>query len=136
MIMFEPLRRYAEFRGRSRRSAYWLWMLLQGVLFTLLSLLAGAQSVERGPFGYQVADPVGGLVPLGAVAALGTLVIIPNLAVQVRRLHDSDRSGWWLLLHLVPVLGSFVLFIFFLLDGSVGPNRYGQDPRGRTLTAY
>jgi uncharacterized membrane protein YhaH (DUF805 family) len=92
--------------------------------------------MARGPFGYQVADPVDGLVPLGAVAALAALVIIPNIAVQVRRLHDSDRSGWWLLLHLVPFIGSFVLLIFFLLDGSVGPNRYGQDPRGRTLRAY
>jgi uncharacterized membrane protein YhaH (DUF805 family) len=134
MTALEPLRRYAEFSGRSRRSEYWLWMLLQAVVFITLSLLTGAEMFARGPFGYTLAGPnPDAMVPLGAAAALAALVIIPNIAVQVRRLHDSDRSGWWLLLYAVPILGSLILLIFFLLDGSVGPNRYGHDPRGRVL---
>lgn len=73
---------------------------------------------------------------MGALSALSVFylfTIIPSLAVSVRRLHDSDKSGWWLLLSFVPA-GALVLFIFYLLDGTPGSNRHGPDPKARRST--
>jgi uncharacterized membrane protein YhaH (DUF805 family) len=62
----------------------------------------------------------------------GLAVLIPTLAVSVRRLHDIDRSGWWILIGLVPLLGVIVLLVFALLEGTPGDNRYGPNPKGAT----
>ncbi|MDG4768408.1 DUF805 domain-containing protein [Solwaraspora sp. WMMD406] len=56
-------------------------------------------------------------------------LLLPSLAVGVRRLHDTDRSGWWLLIALIPIVGAIVLLVFFVLDGTHGPNRFGPDPK-------
>ena len=60
---------------------------------------------------------------------VGLALIIPSLAVAVRRLHDTNRSGWWVLIALLPVLGALVLLVFMVLPGTVGPNSYGEDPK-------
>ena len=72
------------------------------------------------------------LAILFGVALLG--VIVPSIAVAFRRLHDTNRSAWWLLIAFLPLIGSVVLLIFYCLDGTPGPNRFGQDPKGRNLT--
>lgn len=61
-------------------------------------------------------------------------VLIPSVAVGVRRLHDLDRSGWWLLIMLIPLLGTLLLLIYFCLRGTVGPNRFGPDPLDEPLS--
>jgi uncharacterized membrane protein YhaH (DUF805 family) len=68
------------------------------------------------------------LVILRIVYGLG--VLLPSLAVGFRRLHDTNRSGWWLLLDLIPVIGAIVLLVFFCTDSNPGDNRYGQNPKG------
>jgi uncharacterized membrane protein YhaH (DUF805 family) len=127
-MMFEPLRKYAEFEGRARRSEYWLFTLFQILvgfgLFVVLAMVGGFADLNSGGGGVLV-----GVIFL-VFGIFGLAMFIPSLAVSIRRLHDSDKSGAWLLLSFVP-LGGVVVFIFTLLDGTPGPNRFGPDPKGR-----
>ena len=138
-LMFQPLRKYADFTGRARRMELWLfWLLLIGIQI-VFSILIG---LVAGPTA-AVADPTDPFAVLnGPAKALYGLfflmmlaLLIPSLAVSIRRLHDTNRTGWWLLLGLIPFLGALVLLIFYLLDGTPGPNKYGPDPKGRVSAA-
>jgi uncharacterized membrane protein YhaH (DUF805 family) len=123
-LMVEPLRKYAEFEGRARRSEYWQFLLFQFLVilafFILVAIVQGG-SYETKPLATVV-------IGLYCLVALGLL--IPSLAVYFRRLHDSGRSAWWILLGFIP-FGGFVLLVFTLLDGTPGPNAFGPDPKGR-----
>jgi len=115
--MLLPLKRFAEFNGRSRRKEYWM--------FFLFSILVGiaASAIDIAVFGFSFEDngPVNGLASL--------VLLIPSLAVSVRRLHDTGRSGWWFLLIFAVIIGWIVLLIFFVSDGESGTNQYGLDPK-------
>jgi uncharacterized membrane protein YhaH (DUF805 family) len=129
-LMLEPLRKYAQFNGRARRSEYWLFMLflamtVMGFLF-VFGFLSGIVSAFGAPDGPDLAAGV--VVILGGLASLA--VFVPTLAVSVRRLHDVNMSGWWLLLRLVPFIGGLVLLLFLVLPGVKGSNRFGRDPKG------
>lgn len=120
--MILPFMRYAEFSGRSRRKEYWMF-----VLFNILVVIA--LLIVSGILGLLASDEdigVGAVVVLMVVYFLGTFV--PSLAVQVRRMHDQDKSGWFVLLGLVP-FGGIILLIFMLIEGTPGPNRFGPDPK-------
>jgi uncharacterized membrane protein YhaH (DUF805 family) len=136
-LMFEPLRKYATFSGRARRLEYWLFQLLMIALFGMLliwlagTLPPGLEDATQEQMSAAIADTPAARTPLLLLALAAIAVFLPSLAVSVRRLHDGDRSGWWLLLNLIPI-GGLVLFIFYLLDGTRGPNRHGPDPKGRT----
>ena len=120
-LMFEPLRKYATFTGRARRKEYWLFFLFCLVVEIVVGALTGGLS-------YDVTT--GALGPGFALYFLVCLaLLIPSLAVSFRRLHDTDRSAWWLLIGFVPIVGAVVLLIFMLLKGTEGPNRYGPDPK-------
>jgi len=109
----QTLKKYADFGGRARRTEYWMFFLFNFIIGIVLS----------------VADYVLGTG--GIIGALFTLaLLIPAVAVGVRRLHDTDRSGWWLLIAFVPLIGAIVLIIFFVLDSSPGDNRFGANPKG------
>ncbi len=114
----EALRKYAIFSGRSRRKEYWWFLLFHIIISIVLVVIDGAigtLSVEAGM----------GL--LGSVYALA--VLIPSIAVSVRRLHDTDRSGWWLLIALIPLIGALVLLVFMVQDSNPGQNRFGRNPK-------
>ncbi len=113
------LNKYATFSGRARRSEYWWWYLFVSLVFVVAGILDRA-------IGLTYSDlTIGG----GWIATIALIVfLIPNLAVSVRRLHDTGRSGWWLLIGLVPVIGFFVLLYFFVLD-SENDNQYGPYPK-------
>ncbi|RPE04399.1 DUF805 domain-containing protein [Candidatus Pantoea deserta] len=110
------LKMYAVVQGRCRRKTFWLFLLFS----TLISL---ACSAIDELFGLVIFRDQGLLSLIYAVA-----VLIPSVAVGVRRLHDLDRSGWWLLIMLIPLFGTLLLLIYFCLRGTVGPNRFGPDP--------
>ena len=163
--MLLPLKRYAEFTGRSRRMEFWMfqlgvWLLWMALWVVMMIVGFGAAGVSR--------DPAAGMV--GLIASMGIFMVIfaivglglfiPSLAVAVRRLHDTDRSGWWLLLPLAPyfltivlavigaatqssallgiamisnvlvIVAAIALLVFYCLPGTPGPNKYGPDPLG------
>lgn len=113
------LRQYAVFTGRARRKEYWFFVLFNIIIFFILSLIDQTLGLR------------GFVAGLGLLSSLYWLaVIIPSIAVAIRRLHDIGRTGWWLLLVLIPVIGPIVLLIFALLDSQPGPNQYGANPKG------
>ena len=114
---------YATFRGRSRRSEYW-WIQLFLVI-TNLAVAAIDLVLMNGDIDRFVANGGGGIV--GLVWILVT--IVPALAVLVRRLHDTGKSGWWALIGFVPLIGGIVLLVFTLLDSEAGDNKFGVSPK-------
>lgn len=167
--MLMPLRRYADFNGRSRRKEFWLWQLFNVIVTTILmgGFIAMAASAiyrvdQRGGIDWRdtgstyersyvsddgfstssstgtEVDPVmfmeemgtGGWALLALAVLWGLFVFIPNLAVTIRRLHDTDKSGWFVLIGFIPLIGAIVLLIFYLIEGTPGPNRFGPNPKG------
>jgi uncharacterized membrane protein YhaH (DUF805 family) len=112
--------RYADFQGRSPRSEFW-WFAL---FYMLLSLGVGMIAA--------VSDTLGGILNLVVTICL----LVPSLAVSIRRLHDTDRTGWWILLYLIPVIGTIVLIVFYVQRGTDGDNRFGPDPLGNVVERF
>ena len=109
------LKNYAEFTGRARRKEFWM--------FTLIHLII--------TYGLII---VGGVFELGFVSIIAGIYIIgtivPNLAVSVRRLHDTGKSGWWILISFVPFIGGIWFLVLAATEGDSGANAYGPDPKG------
>lgn len=129
-LILQPIRKYADFQGRARRSEYWGFAL---AIFAIEIVFAVVFNILGGGLGGHF-SPLALIV--GAVYVLGLLyLIIPSIAVTFRRLHDTDRSAWWILVGLIPLLGAIALLVIYLLDGTPGPNRFGPDPKGRADAA-
>jgi uncharacterized membrane protein YhaH (DUF805 family) len=111
--------KYATFDGRARRQEYWYFMLFYVLAVVALAIVDNV----IGMFNLEA-----GIGLLGAIFILATAV--PTLAVTVRRLHDTDRSGWWIMLEFIPIVGGLVLLVFTLLDSQPGANRFGPNPKG------
>jgi uncharacterized membrane protein YhaH (DUF805 family) len=102
---------YVKFDGRASRPAFWWWFLF-GVLVGI---------------GASIIDAIIG--SFGVVSGLAALaLLLPNLSVAIRRLHDTDHTGWWVLIGLIPIIGFIVLLIFYLRQSDPGENRYGPPP--------
>lgn len=119
--MLQAYKRYADFQGRASRSEYWLFALL---VFLVAIGLVVLNAVVMGVTGS--AQPNVLVILLYGVFMLGS--IVPSLAVTFRRLHDTDRSAWWIFIGLVPLVGSIALLVFYCLPGTPGPNRFGPAP--------
>ncbi|NEX92996.1 DUF805 domain-containing protein [Caulobacter sp. 17J65-9] len=128
-LMFKPLRRYADFQGRACRTEFWLFqlfiMILAMAFVAVLVTVTIMNPTEKGE-----EPPVAFTVAVLAAVVTYLALFIPRLALIIRRLHDSDNSGFWVLVSLIPGL-SAVMLVFSLLPGTVGPNGHGPDPRGR-----
>ena len=114
---------YSKFKGRSRRSEYWwiqLFLVLTNLAVAAIDLVLMNGDVER-----FIANGGGGIV--GLIWILVT--IVPALAVLVRRLHDTGKSGWWVLIGFVPLVGGIVLLVFTVLDSDSGENKFGESPK-------
>ena len=114
---------YVNFKGRARRSEYWFV-----TLFLFLTNL-GATIVDAAVFASDVDDFLldGGWGPIGVLWSLA--ILLPSLALLVRRLHDTDKSAWWILMVLIPIIGWIVLFVFTVIDSTPGDNRFGPSPK-------
>lgn len=127
--MLMPLKRYADFSGRSRRKEYWMFALgifLAMVLAAMLFFLVAGPAASTGD-----GSAMGGMTMLLiAIFGLAYLaILIPAIAVQVRRFHDQDKSGWFVLLNFIPYVGGIIVLVFMCLEGTRGPNRFGPDPK-------
>ena len=113
------LKNYVGFSGRARRQEYWFFVLFNFIITLALffvDVLIGAFNPQTG---------------MGVLSGLYSLaVFIPTFAVTVRRLHDTSRTGWWLLILFIPLIGAIVLLVFMFLDSTSGTNEYGPDPKG------
>ncbi|WP_336981342.1 DUF805 domain-containing protein [Altererythrobacter fulvus] len=123
--MFLPFRRYFDFSGRSRRLEYWMFILFNLILIFALGTLA-LVLVERTGSGGEAGFGLLSILPFIYVLTM----VCPMLAVQVRRFHDQDKSGWHVLLGLIPYVGSFIILFFMVQKGTPGENAYGPDPLG------
>lgn len=107
------IKNYAVFQGRARRKEYWMFYLFNAIIILILSILENLANIDKLITGIY-----------------GLFVFLPNLAVGVRRLHDSGKSGWWILIGLIPIIGTIILIIFLCLDSEEGENRFGPNPKG------
>jgi uncharacterized membrane protein YhaH (DUF805 family) len=117
--------RYAKFDGRATRSEYWYFILFYFILALIVTLVD-----------VLVINPMLGLTPEQAQQGgilqiiLGLGLLIPTLALTIRRLHDIGKSGWWFLIVLIPIIGALVLIYFYVQDSQAGSNIYGENPKG------
>lgn len=175
--MLMPLKRYADFSGRSRRMEFWMWQLFKFLVFGVIMIAffamfgAAFTSLASSKDPSAMAALGGGFIILMLICMiLGLGIFIPDIAVQVRRLHDTDRTGWWILAPIGPYLVaiilvamtaavsgpepgammavagvvafvcmlatlvlSLVLLVFYFLEGTAGPNRFGADPKAQDV---
>lgn len=110
------IKNYAGFSGRAGRREYWMFYLVYLVIYAALAIASAILPDALGS--------VFGILVL--VFAVGLL--IPSIAVGIRRLHDSDHSGWWLLIALIPLIGIFWLLYLLIIEGTPGSNRFGASP--------
>jgi uncharacterized membrane protein YhaH (DUF805 family) len=115
----EVLRKYSTFEGRARRKEYWFFMLGNFIAVVVLTIV----DMALGTFNEQAEIGLFGGIYLLAV-------LIPSIAVTVRRLHGTNRSAWWFLFNFIPVIGSIVIMVLAALDSQPGGNRFGPNPKG------
>ena len=104
-------KRYVDFQGRSARSEYWWWTLFVFLVNIFATIIDSGTSMD-----------------LGIASIIATLVLLlPGIGMSIRRLHDVDRSGWWLFIFFVPIVGLILLLVWACSKGTTGPNRFGAD---------
>ena len=108
----DALKKYAVFDGRARRQEYWMFVLFNIIISIVLGILEAIVPVLRF-----------------LVILYGLALIVPSLAVAVRRLHDTNRSGWWVLISLIPIIGAILLLVWLVMDSQPGENKYGPNPK-------
>jgi uncharacterized membrane protein YhaH (DUF805 family) len=114
----EALKKYTVFTGRARRKEYWFFVLFNILISMALAIVDYFTGTYNAAYGMGL---------LGGLYALA--VLIPAIAVTVRRLHDTGRSGWWILIVLVPIIGGIWLLVLMVLDSEAGTNKYGPNPK-------
>ena len=132
--MFTALKKYADFSGRARRKEFWMWQLFNFIVNFVFQVIAGILGVIAAASSYESASFFGILLFIVNLASwiFSLAVLIPNLSVAVRRLHDTGRSGWNLLLGLIPCVGVIILLIYYCQDSQPGMNQYGENPKEQT----
>ena len=113
--LLDPLvKHYADFSGRANRKQFWLYALWLIVVYMVIGVVAAVLGEKAGN---------------AFITLVGLALLVPNLAMIVRRLHDTDSSGWWVLLSFLPFIGGLILFVFEVLPGTPGENRFGSQPQ-------
>lgn len=109
---------YANFEGRARRTEYWMFTLIHIIIIFALAFMSGF-----------LADTGLEMLPLIVIGIYFLATFIPTLAVTVRRLHDTGKSGWYYLMSFIPYVGGIIMLVFCATEGNRGPNQYGADPK-------
>ena len=117
----EVLKKYVVFDGRARRTEYWMFTLFSLLISIALALVDAYSGLNKA---------TNGISPLNTIYTLA--VFLPTIAVTIRRLHDTGRSGAWILIVFVPCIGGIMLLVWMATEGERGRNQYGSDPKGRT----
>ena len=130
-----PYKRYFDFSGRSRRLEYWMFTLLNVAVVIALVGIGAALGRADPVAGASDSDSGAGMAMIVLLGLYFVISVIPGLAVQVRRFHDQDKSGWLVLLGFIPYVGGIIVLIFMLQEGTRGENRYGPDPKGSQFDA-
>ncbi len=129
----EVMKKYAVFSGRARRKEYWMFQLINVIIVIIAMVLAA------GVFALKSIGSQGAVTAIrltaGLIAVYFLAIFLPSLSVSVRRLHDINFSGWWVLLGFVP-MGGLVLLVFHVLDSNPGSNQYGPNPKGVNLPLH
>jgi len=121
----KALKKYAEFEGRTPRKDFWMFVLFHVLITIGLMILDNLLGLADAQSGYGVLTGLYGLA-----------VFIPGLAISMRRLHDIGKSGWWLLLNFIPLIGPLVLIVFYVLDSEKGTNQYGPNPKSEVTKTH
>lgn len=115
------LKKYAVMSGRARRKEYWFFILFSSLISLIFPIFYGIfNSINPSELNNII-------IYMWTIYMI--LMIVPNFTVTIRRLHDTNHSAWWLFLYLIPFAGALVIFIFMVIDGDKGPNRFGEDPK-------
>ncbi|HPT31155.1 MAG TPA: DUF805 domain-containing protein [Prolixibacteraceae bacterium] len=126
----QVLKKYADFSGRARRKEYWMFVLFNLIFIVAAGVLDNIFGTTFKISGYgEAAMPYGWLYMLYAL-----FVLIPGLAVCVRRLHDVGKSGWMILIALIPLIGAIWLLVLYCTAGDAGENKYGPDPKAGEMS--
>lgn len=123
------LKKYADFTGRARRSEFW-WFYLASTLAVLAVYVVGLVLAGIAGAVSDTAGSIVGVLFLIVYLALALALFVPFLAVSARRLHDTDKSGWFYLLGLIPFVGGIIMIVLWATEGTAGPNRFGASPKG------
>ncbi len=133
--------KYATFSGRARRSEFWWFTLLcyiiqyiQYVLACIMSIMSLLTAADSDASAELAVTTLGGtvvayLIMASVMFVVSLILLIPSISVSVRRLHDIGRSGWWLLLGFIPIVGPIVLLVWFCTDSQTGDNQWGKNPK-------
>lgn len=127
--------KYASFTGRAPRSEFWWFILFYAIVGFVLNIIDNATGllIGLGTATFDVGDGQAIIdnPQIGALSTLWVLIaFLPLLSVTVRRLHDTNRSGWWWWIQFIPCIGFIVILVFMLLDSTPGDNRFGPNPKG------
>ncbi len=117
---------YVTWKGRASRSEYWFFNLSYAIVFVISAILDNLFGTDFSTYDPYLGEISAGYGILGVIVILG--FFLPSLSVLVRRLHDTNRSGWWYWLSLVPLVGAIVILVFLCTKGTDGTNNFGEDP--------
>ncbi|MBG3128343.1 DUF805 domain-containing protein [Proteus mirabilis] len=115
---------YANFSGRARRKEYWMFTLVNTIIIAVLYAIL-ISSVDMNTGEMSSLGSIAGII----IGIYSLAIIIPSIAVTIRRFHDQDKSGWMFLLAFIPAVGGLIVFVFMCLEGTRGDNRFGPDPK-------
>lgn len=113
----QVLKKYADFKGRARRKEYWMFVLFNWI-FAITFGIIDITVIDLSPLGYGILHPLYCLI-----------MVVPSIAVAVRRLHDIGKSGWYYLIFLIPLVGAIILIAWFCKEGEQGTNQWGSNPK-------
>ncbi|MCK5847953.1 MAG: DUF805 domain-containing protein [Caldisericia bacterium] len=121
----KPWKKYVDFSGRARRKEYWTFTLINGLISGIITGITTGGIAGAANGGMSAGMTAGSVISL----IFSFAILLPSLAVTVRRLHDTNRNGWLILISLIPIVGWIIVLVWMFMDSNQGENDYGPDPK-------